>query len=133
MVVTALGTSVLASSLFAPPCMARAEDAATRQRAFSLAQSAPPMPPTRPTTLPPLPLAANPPPPQQEPPAKEMPARVPPAADASTEPSPYRLHSLPTASRARMHECGEEWQHMKATGAATDKTWYTFAQTCLAR
>jgi hypothetical protein len=41
-------------------------------------------------------------------------------------------HPLPAASRERMHACGVEWRNMKASGAATDKTWREFAQTCLA-
>jgi hypothetical protein len=32
-----------------------------------------------------------------------------------------------------MHECALEWQKMKASGAATEKIWFTFAQSCLVR
>ena len=39
---------------------------------------------------------------------------------------------LPPASRARMHECGIEWQAMKLSGAATEKIWRVFATACLA-
>jgi hypothetical protein len=39
--------------------------------------------------------------------------------------------NLPPASRARMHACGLEWQRMKETGAAADKTWQDFARICL--
>jgi hypothetical protein len=41
--------------------------------------------------------------------------------------------NLPPASRARMHACGLEWQKMKETGAAADKTWRDFARICLAK
>jgi hypothetical protein len=41
--------------------------------------------------------------------------------------------NLPPASRARMHACGLEWQEMKKTGAAADKTWFDFALVCLAK
>ncbi|ACB95499.1 hypothetical protein Bind_1875 [Beijerinckia indica subsp. indica ATCC 9039] len=49
-----------------------------------------------------------------------------PAKTASLQP-----FSLPPASRARMHQCGLEWQQMKLSGAATNKTWRVFAQACL--
>ncbi|WP_152428390.1 hypothetical protein [Methyloferula stellata] len=40
---------------------------------------------------------------------------------------------LPPASRSRMHQCGHEWEAMKASGAAADQTWRAFAQACLIR
>ena len=40
---------------------------------------------------------------------------------------------LPAASRARMRVCGEEWRAMKLEGAARDKNWRDFAETCLKR
>jgi hypothetical protein len=46
---------------------------------------------------------------------------------------PPQPRNLPPASRARMHECGLEWQKMKETGAAADKTWLDFARICLAK
>ncbi|MGH6868754.1 MAG: hypothetical protein ACREDA_07795 [Methylocella sp.] len=45
---------------------------------------------------------------------------------------PPQPRNLPPASRARMHACGLEWQKMKETGAAADKTWFDFARICLA-
>jgi hypothetical protein len=54
------------------------------------------------------------------------------AAKPQREP-PEPPRNLPPASRARMHACGLEWQKMKETGAAADKTWLEFAQTCLAK
>jgi hypothetical protein len=47
--------------------------------------------------------------------------------------SPVEPRNLPPASRARMHACGLEWQKMKKTGAAADKTWLDFALICLAK
>jgi hypothetical protein len=32
-----------------------------------------------------------------------------------------------------MHACGLEWQKMKQSGTAGDKTWYDFARICLAK
>lgn len=46
---------------------------------------------------------------------------------------PPQPRNLPPASRARMHACGLEWQKMKETGAAADKTWQDFARICLAK
>jgi hypothetical protein len=46
---------------------------------------------------------------------------------------PPQPRNLPPASRARMHACGLEWQKMKETGAAANKTWLDFAQICLAK
>lgn len=40
---------------------------------------------------------------------------------------------LPPASRMRMRACTEEWQKMKLSGAAADRIWRDFAQTCLVR
>jgi len=91
------------------------------------------LPPTRPTEFPATPPATSAPAPQKEGLAKDPPTRDSSVGDSSSNQSFYGLHTLPPATRARMHECGVEWQHMKTTGAATDKTWYTFAQTCLAR
>jgi hypothetical protein len=47
--------------------------------------------------------------------------------------APVPPRNLPPASRARMHACGLEWQKMKETGAAADKTWFDFALICLAK
>lgn len=92
------------------------------------APTAPPMPPTRPSTL------ATPP----QAPIAGVPLQAP-AAQATTEQKavantgPGTLLKLPPASRARMHECALEWQKMKQTGAAAEKIWFTFAQSCLVR
>jgi hypothetical protein len=80
-----------------------------------------PLPPPRPALLSPPPLAVK-------PLAPPLPAGVDPMV---TNFSPDMPQELPPASRAQMHKCGAEWQKMKASGAATDKTWLAFAQTCL--
>jgi hypothetical protein len=41
--------------------------------------------------------------------------------------------ALPAASRARLRDCGREWQEMKRTGQAKELTWRDFATRCLAR
>jgi hypothetical protein len=46
---------------------------------------------------------------------------------------PGKLLQLPPYTRPRMHECALEWQKMKASGAATEKIWFTFARSCLVR
>jgi len=61
-----------------------------------------------------------------------------PAAPAIAQPVPQqealrRPRLLPPASRARMHACGLEWQKLKETGSAADKTWFEFARVCLAK
>jgi hypothetical protein len=78
----------------------------------------PPLPPPRPHY--PEEVEATPANPQATEPA--------PAAEAPREP-----RSLPVASRGKMHSCGQEWQTMKETGLAAGKTWFEFAQVCLAR
>jgi hypothetical protein len=114
----------------APLCLARAEDAPPKTKAQTLVW--PPLPPARPADLPTGPSLTS--PPAQQPDAPKDPgARTPASSETTADLSPYRMHKLPPATRVRMHECGEEWQHMKTTGAALDKTWYTFAQTCLSR
>ncbi len=110
--------------------LALAQDESVKTKAVNAAPA--PLPPMRPSNLAPAPLPSVP-VPQQEPSAKDSRTRDPSAGDSSLNLSPYRLHTLPPAPRARMHECGIEWQRMKAAGAATEETWYTFAQTCLAR
>ena len=42
------------------------------------------------------------------------------------------LFHLPTASRARMRECGEKWQRMKMSGDVGEEIWRRFATSCLA-
>jgi hypothetical protein len=46
---------------------------------------------------------------------------------------PGSMLRLPPASHARMHQCAAEWQNMKTTGAAEEKTWFNFALKCLTR
>ena len=54
------------------------------------------------------------------------------AAEKTTQGNIGRPYVLPQASRARIHECGVEWQAMKMSGEATDKIWRVFAAVCLA-
>ena len=65
-------------------------------------------------------------------------AAPPKAADEPIKPGvinegPGTLLKLPSASHARMHECAVEWQNMKTTGTAVEKTWFNFALKCLTR
>jgi hypothetical protein len=83
-----------------------------------------PLPPPRP------PLLSPPPPADVKPLAPPLPAGVDPMVTNFSKDMPQEL---PPASRAQMHKCGAEWQKMKASGAATDKTWLAFAETCLAQ
>lgn len=41
--------------------------------------------------------------------------------------------SLPTATRQRMRACGLEWQQIKWSGDAGERTWRDFAMGCLAQ
>ncbi len=93
-----------------------------------------PLPPVRPSHLPTTPAApvVSPKtltPALQQPAPQSMPLAEPSAAPLYPDHGP----SLPTASRARMHQCSQEWSGMKASGAAADKTWRAFAQACLIR
>ena len=67
---------------------------------------------------------------------------APPAAPAeSPRPAPppptalddYTPVTLPQASRARMHECGLEWERMQKSGATANILWRDFAGACLTR
>ena len=117
-ILLALGLTGLAS--LSPDVSAAARDDTSWSKSSLIR---PPMPPIRPSNLaaPPLPV----PPPANEPPPGVDPMVADFAADLP--------QSLPAASRAQMHECGREWQKMKASGAAAEKTWLSFASICLAR
>jgi hypothetical protein len=140
---TTLGLAMLALSVSALAYSAGAQEDASKTKVPPAASSKPPLPPTRPTGLPPTSVTAppsgtsgpagapTPPASQLDSSTKNPDARALPAEDPAS--NPYQVRTLPPASRARMHECGAEWQQMKATGAAGEKTWYTFAQTCLTR
>jgi len=84
-----------------------------------------PLPPVRPAQIgidAPVPMSApvvNPTPP------------TPPSTQTAETPATPR--SLPPANRARMHECGLEWQKMKETGAAANQIWFDFARLCLTK
>lgn len=111
------------AGMMCPPFVldARAQDTIGKAK-LSGSVSTPPMPPPRPLNLsapPPLPAPTNGPPPGVDPMVADF--------------APSRLEMLPAASRARMHQCGAEWDKMKAAGATTDKTWLSFARVCLVR
>ena len=42
-------------------------------------------------------------------------------------------YNLPSASRAKMRACGEEWRAMKLAGRAVGLTWRIFAEQCLVK
>ena len=128
--ITRVGLATAALIMLTSPRLAQAQNESAKPKPANAAQV--PMPPMRPANLPSAPPSSMP-APQQVPAVINPPARDPSASNSSSNPSFYRLHTLPPATRARMHECGLEWQRMKANGAATEETWYTFAQTCLAR
>jgi hypothetical protein len=98
------------------PLSGIAEEEATKPKPLQVT----PMPPVRPSHWP---LAT---------PKNIAPPPVPEPEPSSTI-YPDHGPSLPAASRARMHQCGVEWQSMKASGAAADQTWRAFAQACLVR
>jgi hypothetical protein len=123
-VATALAL-ILAPSTFDP---AAAQSAAGKPRSqnapVSLDQTVHPPPPSRPADL----RGGN----TGAPPASLVHTPSPsPFAPIPAEPGPPI--SLPPASRERMHACGAEWQKMKKSGAAADKTWRDFATVCLAK
>jgi hypothetical protein len=110
--------------------------------AMPLAQAAPtPLPPQRPSMLAPGQVAPASPEqtsPQPDAPANPAPVAPPSAVDEPIKPGvinegPGTLLKLPSASHARMHECAVEWQNMKTTGTAVEKTWFNFALKCLTR
>ena len=53
------------------------------------------------------------------------------AASDSDEALPDPFY-LPTASRARVRDCGEKWQQIKLSGQVGEMIWRDFATTCLA-
>lgn len=110
----------LMSSLFWPNLLTAQDDSGKSKPA-----AVTPMPPIRPAHLPAAPAASS---------KGTMPAAQPvpladPVATIYTDHGP----SLPPASHARMHQCGKEWDNMKASGAAAEQTWRAFAQACLIR
>ena len=130
--VPAIETSAMMRSLILAICLsgflslslgfgAVAQDDKARNQGLSM--DMPPMPPARPSGLAnaplPAPAPANGPPPGVDPMVADF--------------APNMLQGLPAASRTRMRECGREWQKIKASGAATDKTWFSFATICLVR
>lgn len=122
-----IGAIGFSATILAGSLSAYAQNDTARSRTADT-QMGPPMPPARPADL----AAPSPAPTPQasQPVTPGVPAGVDPmvadfAADMPQE--------LPPASRTQMQKCGSEWQKMKETGAATDKTWLAFAQSCLAQ
>jgi hypothetical protein len=61
--------------------------------------------------------------------AKAAAAAKPSATEAAAEKKPPSQAQL--ASRARMKECGADWQELKAAGKSKGKTWREFSGECL--
>jgi hypothetical protein len=59
---------------------------------------------------------------------QEVPTPAPATVAVATMP-----RALPPASRERMQECGREWQQIKWSGSAGERTWRDFAMECLPR
>jgi hypothetical protein len=134
---TILGIAMLALSVSALAYSAGAQDDAGKIKvpAATPASSKPPLPPTRRTGLPPTSVTAQPSGTSNSTGPRDSSAKNPDTRAPAEDPAsnPYQVRTLQPASRARMHECGAEWQQLKASGAAGEKTWYTFAQSCLTR
>lgn len=60
-----------------------------------------------------------------------VPQHQPPPETSSIQTIALR-RELPPATRQQMRACAIEWQMMKKSGEAGDKTWRDFAQNCLA-
>jgi hypothetical protein len=71
-------------------------------------------------------------PPQNQAPAKQT-APSGPTTTLPPQATETVFPSLPATSRARMRDCGREWQEMKRAGQAKDLTWRDFATQCLTR
>ena len=118
------GLGLTLAATLAMACVAIAQDNSSKGKNMPTGDLIP-MPPMRPATLlPPAPAPA----PAPNPPAPP----VPPGKDPMVFYfSPDMSQELPPASRAQMHKCGAQWQKMKASGEAADKTWLAFARVCL--
>jgi hypothetical protein len=105
------------------------DDGKSRGLSFT---TTPPMPPMRPAALTPSPAPAAPPAAAAVPASNATAIAPPPGIDPMVANfTPDMPQELPAASRTRMHRCAADWQKMKVTGAATDKTWLAFARLCL--
>jgi hypothetical protein len=116
----AMGLVFLTAALMTPPPVFALDAPAKPRPAFTT-----PLPPLRPA-------GAGVPAPPQSPTVPASPTLPIGAPTPPAEP-PSQPRNLPPATRARMHECGLDWQKMKESGAAADKTWFDFARVCLAK
>ncbi len=69
---------------------------------------------------------------------QSLPAKAPQASPAGRAPvdvdvDKLQPYNLPTASRERMHQCGDEWRKMKMEGKSGGLIWRNFAEKCLTR
>jgi hypothetical protein len=136
------GVRCLTAALAVVAAIASMTDAAAQDPAAKAKSTVTPLPPARPANIggdsviagvPPLP-ATTPTIPQAPPQAQTV-AQTPTSQQTSRDIAlaPGATGPLPTASRQRMHACGLEWQTIKMTGHAIDKTWRDFAEICLSR
>ncbi len=125
--------TLAAAATLAMECAATAQNDSAMPN--STATDVIPMPPMRPATLM-RPVTLTRPAPLLPPAPAPQPVLAAPIVPPGKDPmvfnfSPDMSQELPPASRAQMHKCGAEWQKMKASGEATDKTWRAFADVCL--
>ncbi len=118
-----VGCRAEARVLLALLCVAVSFTAATAAKRATRADSAIPLPPPRPAELGGRPedIVSR----GVTDPRPSAPVR---AVAVATVP-----RALPPASRERMHACGLEWQQIKWSGSAGERTWRDFATECLPR
>ncbi len=63
--------------------------------------------------------------PSQTPPGGRMPVDV--------DVNGLQPYNLPSASREKMHQCGDEWRKLKMAGQSKGLIWRSFAEKCLTR
>lgn len=110
-----IGALVAALAVLAPP-------GGKSQTQAPMFPGGAPTPPARPSSMP----TGAPPAPSGE----STSAAAPLPAAATDDYTPV---TLPQASRARMHECGLEWERMQKSGATANILWRDFARVCLTR
>lgn len=115
--------ALLASICLTAGLAATASVAATREKGAAPAESMIPLPPPRPAEL-----------------GRRHEGLVLRGVTEARTPAPVHAvaiatlpRPLPPATRERMHACGLEWQQIKWSGSAGEKTWRNFAMECLPR